>query len=60
MANPEHLHSLEQGVETWNAWRDQHRGTVEVDATLSSATLSGADLLEATLTGYVRDRCLCP
>jgi hypothetical protein len=60
MANSEHLQILMQSIEAWNAWRDQHRGTVEVDATLSSATLSGADLLEATLTGYVRDRCLCP
>ena len=41
MANPWHLEILKQGVKAWKAWRDQHRGTVEVDATLSAAILKG-------------------
>ncbi len=41
MANPEHLKILEQGVEAWNKWREQH-GVAKVD-------LSGANLSEAVL-----------
>jgi TIR domain/Pentapeptide repeats (8 copies) len=66
MANLEHLEILKQGVQAWNAWRDQHSGTVEVDATLSEADvrefylrevrlreadLSGATLRRASLIG---------
>ena len=27
MAEPEHLATLEQGVEHWNQWRKEHPGT---------------------------------
>jgi uncharacterized protein YjbI with pentapeptide repeats len=48
MANPEHLQILQQGVEAWNAWRDQHR---DIEADLAGADLSKADLRRANLTG---------
>src|SRR5215470_2297790 len=41
MANPEHLQSLKQGVEAWNAWRRQYR---HIRPDLSQANLSRADL----------------
>jgi TIR domain/Pentapeptide repeats (8 copies) len=41
MANPEHLQILRQGVETWNAWRDQHK---DIRPDLFRADLGGADL----------------
>jgi hypothetical protein len=62
MANPEHLQILEQGVETWNARREQTPyiymdGTyppgIRPDlskANLSGANLSGADLDAANLS----------
>jgi hypothetical protein len=46
MANPEHLQILQQGVVTWNAWRDNHR---DILPELSEARLEGADLREAFL-----------
>jgi uncharacterized protein YjbI with pentapeptide repeats len=52
MANPEHLQILKQGVEAWNAWRDQHRNVV-VDlsqADLKGARLGAADLSEVDLS----------
>jgi hypothetical protein len=48
MANPEHLQILEQGVETWNAWREQNTG-IRPDlskANLGEANLSWASLIE--------------
>jgi hypothetical protein len=48
MANPEHLQILEQGVEAWKAWRDQHR---DITPDLCEADLAGADLREVDLTG---------
>jgi uncharacterized protein YjbI with pentapeptide repeats len=53
MANPEHLQILQQGVEAWNAWRDQDRD-VRPDlsaATLIGATLSGVDFSRTDLSG---------
>ena len=47
MANPEHLQILQQGVEAWNAWRDQHRN---IFPDLSEANLSEANLARADLT----------
>jgi hypothetical protein len=44
MANLEHLKILGQGVETWNAWRDEHR---DLSPDLSRADLSKAALREA-------------
>jgi hypothetical protein len=57
MANPDHLNTLQQGVDAWNAWREE--GRVEPDlsranlsgAHLSKADLSGADLSRANLSG---------
>jgi hypothetical protein len=51
MANPEHLQILEQGVEAWNTWRDQHRdiGANLHGANLREANLAGADLPRANL-----------
>ena len=48
MANPEHLKILKQGVEVWNAWREEHP---DIRPDLSGADLSGADLIGAKLTG---------
>jgi uncharacterized protein YjbI with pentapeptide repeats len=51
MADPDHLNTLQQGVDAWNAWRKQ--GPVEPDlseANLARADLSGANLSRANLT----------
>jgi len=48
MANPEHLQMLEQGVEAWNAWREQHR---DIRADLRGDRFWGADLRDADLCG---------
>jgi hypothetical protein len=51
MANDEHLAILQQGVEVWNAWREEHPN-VEADlrkANLEGANLQGANLEEADL-----------
>ena len=53
MANPEHLDKLKEGVDVWNAWREDN-WEVRPDlskAILVEANLSGADLTEADLTG---------
>jgi hypothetical protein len=47
MANPEHLDILNQGVQAWNQWRDQHR---DIRPDLSGASLSRASLIEANLS----------
>jgi hypothetical protein len=58
MANPKHLKLLSQGIDRWNAWRNEHRNTFpdlseanlrKMD--LSGANLSGADLSKADLSG---------
>ena len=49
MANPDHLQLLQQGIEAWNAWRDQHRDIRRPD--LSGAQLMRADLRAAHLMG---------
>jgi uncharacterized protein YjbI with pentapeptide repeats len=46
MANPEHLKILQQGVEVWNAWREQHE---DIRPNLSHADLSSARLSRAHL-----------
>ena len=48
MTNQEQLDLLKEGVETWNAWREENEG-VRVD--LSEADLTGADLARAKLDG---------
>jgi hypothetical protein len=48
MANLEHLDILQQGVETWNQWRNQHR---DIRADLSRTDLSDANLSDANLRG---------
>lgn len=48
MANPEHLKILEQGVETWNRWREENPG---IRPDLSEANLNVADLSKANLMG---------
>lgn len=53
MANPEHLAKLEEGVETWNRWRND-RGKIRPNlfhADFSGARLHGADLSRADLSG---------
>lgn len=52
MANEEQLNILKQGVETWNAWREAHRGKpIDLrDANLSFANLSIANLSFANLS----------
>jgi hypothetical protein len=55
MANDEHVAKLKQGVEAWNAWRDENRirpdltGAFLFGAELIGAKLSGAGLVEANL-----------
>jgi hypothetical protein len=56
MANPEHLDLLQQGIDTWNTWRNGHQDIrpdlSETDLSytdLSYADLHGADLSYATL-----------
>jgi len=46
MANPEHLAKLQEGVETWNAWR---AANPEVRPDLSETDLTSADLYWADL-----------
>ena len=41
MANNEHVALLKQGVDAWNAWRDENP---DIRPDLSGANLSGADL----------------
>jgi len=48
MANREHLQILQQGVEAWKAWRNQHRN---ITPDLTGANLRGADLQQADLQG---------
>lgn len=53
MADEEHLKTINQGVEAWNAWRRDNLG---VDADLSGADLTYANLVgtnfeKATLEG---------
>src|SRR4029453_14470476 len=60
MANPEHLQILEQGVEAWNAWREQHK---DIRPDLSEAIISMMNLaritfVETNLTGATIDRSL--
>jgi Pentapeptide repeats (8 copies) len=62
MANPEHRQILAQGVGAWNTWRSQEkdirpdlRDTNLRGVHFHAANLTGADLLEATLLGHVRD-----
>ena len=43
MANPEHLHILQQGVAAWNQWREQNEG-IKPD-------LAGTDLARANFGG---------
>ena len=53
MANREHLEILKQGVEVWNAWREEHP-SVQPDlagANLADTELSGADLSNTKLSG---------
>jgi uncharacterized protein YjbI with pentapeptide repeats len=48
MANPEHLQILQQGVEAWHTWRDQH---TDITPDLHGANLGAANLREANLHG---------
>jgi hypothetical protein len=52
MAKPEHVAILEEGVEAWNAWREEH---LKVDPDLSEASLpdrflQGANLARSNLS----------
>ena len=63
MANEEHLRILQQGVDAWNQWREDHPNErvdlTEADlfrahlteADLTEVNLIGADLTEANLIG---------
>jgi hypothetical protein len=52
MANPEHLQLLQQGVEAWNAWREQNRDVRPNlrDANLRDTNLADANLADADLS----------
>jgi TIR domain/Pentapeptide repeats (8 copies) len=47
MANPEHLQILKQGVEAWNAWREQNE---DIRPDLTDTDLHGVNLTRANLT----------
>jgi uncharacterized protein YjbI with pentapeptide repeats len=53
MADPDHLKTLQQGVDAWNAWREWNSSiTPDLrEANLRGANLSGADLSNANLYG---------
>ncbi len=63
MANAEHLAILKEGVQRWNAWREENEDVVPYltgvylaradlrGANLTRANLAGADLTEADLFG---------
>ncbi|MGB9123642.1 MAG: toll/interleukin-1 receptor domain-containing protein [Candidatus Angelobacter sp.] len=53
MANPEHVNILEEGVETWNKWRETNSSIVPnlAKADLSRVDLRGANLYQANLGG---------
>jgi uncharacterized protein YjbI with pentapeptide repeats len=48
MANDEHVALLKQGVEAWNAWRNENRN---IRPDLAGADLAGARLIGAYLRG---------
>ncbi len=48
MANPEHLEILQQGVEQWNEWREEHE---DILPDLSEALLGGKKLSKANFVG---------
>jgi hypothetical protein len=48
MANPDHLKTLQQGVDAWNAWRV---GNPDITPDLSGAHLSAVNLSKANLEG---------
>jgi hypothetical protein len=63
MANLQHIQILKQGVEAWNAWREQHWDITPdltdadlTEAKLSGAFLGGAFLTEARLSGTALSR----
>jgi len=52
MANPDHLKTLKQGVDAWNAWRAKEplvSGADLLAVDLSRADLSGANLERTSL-----------
>ena len=53
MAVEEYLQIIQQGVDTWNQWREKNPKLSGVDflLDLSGADLSEADLMKANLTG---------
>ena len=53
MANDAHVMKLKEGVEVWNAWRNQHPDVIPnlSNANLHAMDLSGADLHSANLSG---------
>jgi hypothetical protein len=63
MANEEHLHIVQQGVHTWNGWREEHPDILpdlsKADlrrANLRRANLSWANLSWAILSGAILSR----
>ncbi len=51
MSNPEHMEQLERGVGSWNRWRLEHDGVVDLSgADLRWKSLSGANLSSVVLS----------
>jgi hypothetical protein len=52
MANPDHLNTLRQGVDAWNAWREENAPIIpefKIIPDLMGADLRGANLVAANL-----------
>jgi hypothetical protein len=57
VANEEHLNIINEGVESWNHWRQEQPGFRSVRPDLSEADLSGRDLSGIQLEDAILNHC---